>query len=203
MKDEEVRGDSKAILRTFHDIANELEDCITMLQTAFNYHNVKPLGECGAKIEGIVNREIQLTKMISSFVRDNPDMKPYIAVPGHLLRIAENVGKLAEIIERKVKGGILFSERAVTEINFLIQRLVDITRPMSDIILARNHYLSQYVQESESNLERLAVEYTTSHEERLIEGLCLPVSSSLYIGMLDAIKGIAWHAKEIAAKLSG
>ena len=198
-----MRGDSKAVLKTLHDSAGEIEDCITMLQTAFNYHNVKPLGECSVKIEGAIKREPQLTKLISSFVRDNPDMKPYIAVPGHLLRIAENVGKLAEIIERKVKGGILFSERAVIEINFLIQRLVDIIRPTSDVILARNHYLSQYVQESESNLERLAIEYTSSHEERLVEGLCLPVSSSLYIGMLDAIKGIAWHAKEIATKLAG
>ena len=44
-------------------------------------------------------------------------------------------------------------------------------------------------------------EYATLHEERLIEGLCLPVASSLYINMLDSIKNIAWHAKEIATKL--
>lgn len=47
----------------------------------------------------------------------------------------------------------------------------------------------------------------TVHEmgrvSKMIVGLCLPVASSLYISMLDAIKGIAWHAKEIATRLAG
>jgi hypothetical protein len=30
----------------------------------------------------------------------------------------------------------------------------------------------------------------------------MPVASSLYVSMLEAIKSIAWHAKEIAVKLS-
>jgi len=39
------------------------------------------------------------------------------------------------------------------------------------------------------------------HEERLIRGECLPIASSLFIGMLEAIKSIAWHTKEITTKL--
>jgi hypothetical protein len=49
---------------------------------------------------------------------------------------------------------------------------------------------------------RRAIEYATLHEERLIEGSCLPVASAIYIYMLDIIKSIAWHAKEIALKLA-
>ncbi len=40
------------------------------------------------------------------------------------------------------------------------------------------------------------------HSLRLIEGLCIPFASSLYINMLDEIKNIGWHAREIATKLT-
>ncbi|MBI5212817.1 MAG: hypothetical protein HY957_05520, partial [Nitrospirae bacterium] len=73
----------------------------------------------------------------------------------------------------------------------------------SDILLAKNFILGRYVQESEAGIVKRATEYATLHEERLIEGLCLPIASSLYINMLDSIKNIAWHAKEITAKLVG
>ncbi len=192
----------KDALKTLHEMGNNAEDCISSLQTAFIYNNPKPLNDCKLKIEGIKKKEPQLTKTVAELVRDNPDMKQYVSVPVHLLRIGENIEKLAELIDRKARENILFSDRALTEITFLLQRLIDILRPTSDIILARNTILTRYVQESEAGVIRRAIEYATFHEERLIEGLCLPVASSLYISMLDAVKGIAWHAKQIAIKLA-
>ncbi|RMD51794.1 MAG: hypothetical protein D6828_06715, partial [Nitrospirae bacterium] len=47
-----------------------------------------------------------------------------------------------------------------------------------------------------------SIDYSTAHEERLIEGLCLPINASIYLHMLDAIKGIAWHGKKIAEQFS-
>ena len=52
-------------------------------------------------------------------------------------------------------------------------------------------------------VERRATEYAARHEERLIEELCLPLASALYINVPDAVKSVAWHTKEIARKLSG
>ncbi len=101
-----------------------------------------------------------------------------------------------------VKEKVLFSDRAIEEVTYLLQRLTDILRPTSDIILARNAILGKYVNESEAGVVKRALEYATLHEERLIEGLCIPFASLLYINMLDEIKNIAWHAKEIATKLA-
>jgi Na+/phosphate symporter len=99
-----------------------------------------------------------------------------------------------------VKENILFSERAIAEITYLLQRLKEIVKTATDLLHCENTILSSYVQESEANLVKSSIEYATLHEERLIEGLCLPVSSSIYITMLDCIRNIAWHAKEIAIK---
>jgi hypothetical protein len=60
-----------------------------------------------------------------------------------------------------------------------------------------------YVRESQADVERMATEYATMHEERLIAGVCVPRSASIYVKMLEAIKNTAWHSKEIAVKLAG
>ncbi len=196
-----MKEESKELLKAMYDMADNAENCISFLQTALIYNSSKPLKDCSSKVEAIKKTEAQLTKKATELARDNPELKPYVSIPVHLLRIGENIEKLTELMDKKIKDNILFSDKAVTEITFLLQRLVDVLRPTADMILARNTILRRYVEESETGIVKRATEYATLHEERLIEGLCLPVASSLYINMLDSIKSIAWHAKEIAVKL--
>lgn len=198
-----MKENVKELMKTMHDMAGEFEECLSLLQAAFIYNSLKPLHECNEIIESVKKNNPGLTDNITDAARDNPDLKPYVPVPAHLFRIAEDIEKLSWIIEKKIKGRILFSEKAVTEVTFLLQRLADILKPASDIILAKNYFLSRYIMESEKGVINRASEYATLHEERLIEGLCLQVASSLYINMLDSIKNIAWNAKEIADKLVG
>lgn len=196
-----MKDDMKELLKTMHEMANNAENCISFLQTAFIYNSLKPLKECHFLADTIKKSETRLTKGIAELARNNHDLKPYVSIPVHLSRIGESIEKLAGLVEKRIKEDILFSDRAVTEITFLLQRLIDVLRPTADIILAKNTILRRYVEESEAGITRRAIEYATLHEERLVEGLCLPVASSLYINMLDAVKDIAWHAKEIAVKL--
>lgn len=129
-------------------------------------------------------------------------MRHYVTVPTSILRIAENIEKLSDLVSTKIKEDILFSDRAISEVTFLFQRLIDIIRTTSDIILAPNSIMGNYIRESESGIVRRATDYATQHEERLVEGLCLPKASALYINILDYIKNIAWHCKEIANKIA-
>ncbi|MGE5237305.1 MAG: hypothetical protein ACM3ON_00700 [Chloroflexota bacterium] len=197
-----MKQEARDLLEKMHDMGADMERCISQLQTAFIYNSSKPLDECHTTVDRFRALEREITGKITALTREYPDLKPYISVPVHLLRIAENIEKLSEFIGKKIADKILFSDRAVTEVTFLLQRLIDVLKPTSDIILARNAILSRYVQESEAGVTKRALEYTTQHEERLIEGVCAPQSSSLYINMLDRIKGIAWHAREIATKLA-
>ena len=199
----EAKETVKEVLTSLHQLLNEMEDCISMLQTAFIYNSAMILHDCLPRVERIRELEPRLTRELAESARDNPDLKPYVSVPVHLLRIGEGVTRLSEQVEKKVKENILCSTGAMEELTFLFQRLMDMLRPTADVILARNEILGKYVQESAAGVERRATEYATRHEERLIEGICLPLASALYINMLDAIKNVAWHAKEIARKLAG
>ena len=196
-----MKKDIKDALMTLHEMGNNAEDCILMIQTAFIYNTSLPLKDCKEKIIDIRKGESQFTNNITEIISDTPDLKPYVSIPGHLFRIGENVEKLAELIDKKNRDTILFSDKAIMETTFLLQRMTEILQATAAMILARNKFLSMYVHESQAGVERRAAEYATLHEERLIQGVCLPVASSLYINMLDAIKSIAWHAKEITTKL--
>ncbi len=197
-----MKATAKDTVKDLHDRANDVEDCVSLLQTSFIYNSVQPLNECRRRIASFAKDGPELIRQVAELARDNPDMRYYVSVPVHLARIGESVGRLADCIEKMVREHVLFSDRAIEEITFLLQRLIDLMRPTADIILARNAILGKYVAESEAGIVKRALEYATLHEERLIEGLCIPFASSLYVNMLDEIKNVAWHAKEIATKLT-
>jgi Na+/phosphate symporter len=107
---------------------------------------------------------------------------------------------LNESVGKKVKEDILFSDRAISELSILIQKLKETLKNTSDLLATKNAVLVQHINGCEEDIVRKALEFATQHEERLVEGLCLPVSSHLYLNMLNSIRCIAWDAKEIATK---
>ncbi len=195
------KTDIKNKLTELYEITNDTVEFISALQTAFIYNTSIPLEEYRTKAEAIRKETGPLSAVIKEAASDAEGMKPYIAVPEHLANVWKNLDKLCGLIDKKIRENVLFSDKAVNETIYLLQRLVEVLRPTADIILARNTFLSKYIQESQASIESMADEYATLHENRLITGECLPVSSSIYVGMLEAIKSIAWHTKEIAVVL--
>ena len=188
------------LIKEMSDLGRQTDACLSLLQGAFINNSLDQLKACREKVSEIRNAEVGLAVKVTDAAKQSGEMKQYVLVPQHILRIAENVESLAEMTAKKVKDNILFSERAITEITFLMQRLKEIIMSANDLLFCENTILNSYVEESETNLVKTCIEYATQHEERLVEGLCLPVSSSIYITMLDCIRNMAWHAKEIAIK---
>ena len=188
------------LIKEMSGLGHQVDVSLSLLQVAFINNSLDQLKECREKVAEIRKAEVELAVKVTEAAKQGGEMKQYVLVPQHILRIAENIDSLAEKIAKKVKDNILFSERAITETTFLLQRLKEIIMSANDLLFCENTILNSYVEESEANLVKTCTEYATQHEERLIEGLCLPVSSSIYITMLDCIRNIAWHAKEIAIK---
>ncbi len=202
MKKSEGKGIENELM-AIHQIIVDAEDCISLMQNAFIYNNSNLLQECRKKLKAMKKESLQLIKETSEKLVDRPEWKPYASIPDHSGKIVDRIEKLTGHVNRKIDENTLFSDKAVRETTFLLQRLIEILAPTADIILARNAFLSMYIQESQEGVGKMAQEYATLHEERLIKGVCNNTASSMYIGMLDAIKSIAWHAREIALKLAG
>jgi Na+/phosphate symporter len=193
---------SKELLGKLYDMSQSAVDCIYLLQNAFLYNSEKSLDVCETRAKEIRLSEKVLTQELVEEAKAEPHARAYVSVPGHIERMGYFIEDIIGCIRTKISEGILFSGKAVAETTFLMERLQEVLKSAGDIILARNVVLKDYVKESAAEISRSASEFATMHEERLIEGLCIPKASPLFLDILDAIKGIAWHAKEIAEKLT-
>ena len=193
---EEVRNE-------MHEIGMRTENCMVLFQRAFIRNSLDPLNVCREKLAVIRNGEPALAKKLKELGRKDETKKECSVTFQHLMRICGVLADLTEPLEKKIKGSILFSDRAVTEISFLSQNLAELLKATADLILVKNPILVRYVMESETMVSKMTIEYATHHEERLIEGLCHTEASPLFLNILENFKKIAWETKEIAKCMSG
>lgn len=81
-----MKEDAKEILRSIHDMGDNLEDCISSLQTASIYNNDVPLKDIREKINDLKKIATFMIEKVVSIARDNPPMRHYVTVPTNLLR---------------------------------------------------------------------------------------------------------------------
>jgi len=217
---------AKEIIKKLYHMNQGSVECISLLQNAFVFNSLELLDECEAKAKKMLQTVKALTEKFIEDAEVDPDARVYVSVSGHIEKMVNFIEDIVGCIRSKIRDGIPFSEKAVLETTFLLARLQDVLRNTSDIILSRdvilgshvkdrhlqwsfdqvplskNVILREYVKASASEINRSAYEFVTMHEGRLIEGLCMPKASPLFLHMLDVIKGIAWHAKETAEKLT-
>ncbi|NOZ25246.1 MAG: hypothetical protein GXO94_04035 [Nitrospirae bacterium] len=194
--------DTREAVSKIHGMSQGLEEAISLLYNAFIYNRDTFIDEAEVIIKGVKDVEKDLTDVLITASKSDETARLFSTVPAHIERMAGNLEHIARAIRTKVRESILFSDKAISELSFLFQRTREILNTISDLILARNTFIANYIKKSELEIERTADRFATLHEERLVEGLCLPKSSGLYILMLDSIKRIAYNAKEIAQKLT-
>ncbi|MDA8168816.1 MAG: hypothetical protein M0Z59_03845 [Nitrospiraceae bacterium] len=191
----------KETVEDIYGLFPKLLEAVELLQRSAVYSNPRLLDDADTLAKEIHLREKDLTERLVAMGRSEPLVQKMVSIPGHIERIGDYIESMSKALRIKANGGILFSDKAMDEINFLFEKIKDILSNTSDMLLARNRIVAGYVREAELALTRSANEFATMHEERLIEGLCMPKASSIYLDMLDAFKAIAWHSKEIAQKL--
>lgn len=185
-----------------HELISDMVGSVDTLYTAFLYNNAALIKGIEESLPRASERSAALTEGIVADKKDEPRAGLYVSVPSHLGRMGDGLSSIAASLKTKIRDNILFSDRAMSEVDVMFGRIRDILVNARDMVLAPNVLVGRHMEESELAFEKMADEYATRHEERLIEGLCAPQASKLYIQMIDAFKSIAWHAKEIAKDLS-
>jgi Na+/phosphate symporter len=177
------------------------------LRDAFNRHSPLSLKEL-QNLKGDVTPNIQTTSMqLRSLMARQPEAERAVllrlhSILNHMEIIGENIGGLATPIEKKVKEAILFSDKAVTQTNYLFDQHIGIIRSVLDVVKTDNEFLKQFVLVEGRKLIQASLDFATEHEDRLIEGLCLPQAAPLFLAILDKMRSIGQHEVDIAALLT-
>ncbi len=127
--------------------------------------------------------------------------KPYLSMASGLDRISYNIEGIVDCLKRKVQNDIFFSDQAIQEINLVFQEAMDLLERLPDLILTPNKLLAQNIGEQVRSVLKIANGYSEGHEERLMQGVCTPKSSPIYLGILESLKGIIVHILEVSGKI--
>jgi Na+/phosphate symporter len=123
-------------------------------------------------------------------------------VPVHLERIGDNIELVVRALKAVLRDGIPFTERAIRELNTLFAKAIELLEGVRDMIATQNPLLLRSLQTAGQHYRGMINEYVLSHQQRLIEGVCVPKASSIFVALLDYLKGIEEHIGQIADKLS-
>jgi Na+/phosphate symporter len=186
-----------------YDLLSEVVESTDLLYAALVNNNLKVLDRADELLSHAAGRSSELTEEITRDRLKEPLSTPYLSVPAHIEVMAKNMGRVSAGLRKKIKEDILFSDRALGELDYMFERVRDIAVNARDMVLARNTLVARHLAEADRALVMSANDYATQHEERLIEGTCLPKASALYLEMLDAFKDTASHAKNIGRDLAG
>jgi Na+/phosphate symporter len=126
-----------------------------------------------------------------------------VALPGHLARIADCLESAVRAVETKIQEGTLFSDKAVSEASFVFTTARDMVRDTRDVVLTGNPVLLAHVLSVHDTLSQAAQDFMTAHQERLINGVCQPKHSSIFLDIVDNLRNAGWHLREIVTKLQG
>jgi len=110
----------------------------------------------------------------------------------------QNLDRLVAAVENKASARIVFSDTAVKEADYLFAGLIDFNVHVHDYVVTENKILKQHIQSEAEQYTRFARDSATKHEERLIQGVCQPTSSAIYLDMLNGISGIFYNLSRLA-----
>jgi Na+/phosphate symporter len=122
--------------------------------------------------------------------------------PMHLERIGDQIELLVRATKSMIQEGVPFTERAMREVNTLFEKGIELLECVRDVIQTKNRVLVRHILEEGERYQAMADAYALSHQQRLIEGVCMPKASSIFVAVLDYLKGIEWHTRQIAQKLA-
>ena len=204
MEEERFAEENAAVLGPFVD---KFLTMMGVARDAFNRHSRASLQELqNLKISATPNIETTSIQLRSLMARkpeaERAVLLRLLSILNHMEIIDENIGGHASPIEKKVKDGVLFSDKAVIQTNYLFDQHAGIIRSVLDVIKTDNDFLKKFVFEEGRKLIQASQDFATEHEDRMIEGLCLPQAAPIFLAILDKMRSIGQHEVGIATLLT-
>ncbi len=184
------------------EVTGVMKDALSLIFDGFYRAQVQYMEEAEEKTKSIEQKLAELQRALSERSSlEAEEIAAAAAIISHYQKITFDLQKLSEHTRKKNKEGILFTEKAVMELEELFRGIGNLFVHLNDLILTRNAVLVDHVLSEKRKYSRLVRQFAQEHEERLIKGVCLAQSSSLYLNMLDALEDILWHFQAMAEEL--
>lgn len=131
----------------------------------------------------------------------NEVLKAVVLFPTRLERVGDLLESIVNVSRIKARDRVPFSLRAHAEVSQLFGLLLESLTNLRDALVNRNRVLVERVVAQDATVAQMVQDFHDGHEDRLVEGLCVPRASSMYVDILDSIRSANSHLKEISISL--
>jgi Na+/phosphate symporter len=184
------------------------QSLIKMLELAFEGFRSpgeRPFKEAGEVKDKIHHHSSDLTSFIisksPSSEKGREWAKPFLSIASSFDRMTYNIEGILERLRAKSENHILFSDQAVKEVNDVFQEAMRLLEKLPELITSENKILARRIGEEGRSIFKIANGYSEEHEERLIQGICVPKHSPFYLSILESLKGVMVHILEVSGKV--
>ncbi len=129
-------------------------------------------------------------------------LRALVLFPGHFERIGDMLESIVNVASIKERDGIYFTEKAHEELAQLHKTFLDILSNFRTVLATRDRELLDYVISQGTIFQQMTVDFALAHEDRLLQGLCFPKASSLYLDILDSAKVANRHVMDMSHTLT-
>lgn len=117
-----------------------------------------------------------------------------------LQRLGIAAEDLATGVQMTVDAEVCFTDKALGEIGEILALLKDLARDTKDVLATRNSNFRTYAVSSTQHVLQRTSDCGVEHQRRLIEGVCSPKASFLYLNIVDSAKRIAQELGSLCEK---
>ncbi len=179
-----------------------------ILQLAFEGFQ-KPTEKFFEEAEEFEDKIYEYSSELTSFIiskspsseKEKEWVKPYLSIASSLGRLAHNIQGILDRSIGKYENHILFSDQAVKEVNDVFQEAMRLLKNLPDLFTTESKSLAQRIGEEGRSMFKIADGYSEDHEERLINGICVPKHSPLYLSIIESLKGVMVHTLAVSGKI--
>lgn len=196
--------ESGDLCRQLDKLVDDTELMLTLSFEGLMQHNLNKLTESEKMGRGVEKLSKHLTQLVLDSTKEvkEDEWEPVIIleVIRNLQQIKYNTEKINTSVNNKINDGILFSDKAVTEMKDIYVVTLDCLKQVHDLMQTKNAVIIDYLLQKTATYEEVIRNYTDEHENRLVRGICLPKASLMYLLIIDSLKDILWNIKTIAKK---
>lgn len=181
---------------------SKLMDMTTLAYKSLIIADPEKMKKCDALGQDIHHEEKQLTgDLVCSPATTGEVLKALVIFPGHLERVGDYVESIINCARIKARDSIPFSDKAHAELTQLFDVLSDVLANIREALAKSSWEALEPVREKQKRIGQMTVDFALAHEDRLLGGLCSPKASSLYLDILDSVKGANEHLARMVESL--
>ncbi len=187
------------------DTCARLVEMLRLCRDAFFRMDPKPLERVKVLGEEVHVREKRLTQHVTIQLREAPfslgAAERLKMAPAALERMGDAAEGLARCAARRIRESLIFSEPALEEIRTLFDGITDLVEIAGIAITTPKRVLTRHLREDGARLQGETYAFQADHEDRLLRGVCVPGSGSVYVAILDYIREIERYTRRLADSL--